>query len=170
MQWELHRIRDGGVVRMGLVFVRWKLSVLLKEGFSDRAWAMSDDVVPTLSAKKIKRLKQTVAWEKWILLLIGLSALLQLGSAAGKIYQIRRLSPDTTWAKIGELGFTRDFPLMGIYSGVQIRVASLAEDIYVHLIGAGLFVVLCFGIKSINRRNRILLHYIERDQPRAEVS
>jgi hypothetical protein len=169
MQWELHR----GFAMAGcggwVWFFAGKLSVLLRKGFSDRAWPMSDHVVPTLSVKEIKRLKQTVAWHKRILLLIGLSALLQVGSAAGDIYQLRRLSPDISWAKIGELGFTRDFPMMGIYSGIQIRVASLAEDAFVHLCAAVIFVGFCFAFKSINRRNRILLHYIERDQQRAEA-
>ncbi|MGB8354539.1 MAG: hypothetical protein WCD79_11665 [Chthoniobacteraceae bacterium] len=158
----------GGVDGFG--FFVGKLSALLRKGFSDSAWLMSDHVFTTLSAKEIKRLKQTVAWHKWILLLIGLSALLQVGSAAGDIYQLRRLSPDTTWAKIGELGFTRNFPLMGIYSGVQIRVASMAEDAFVHLCAAVIFVSFCFAFRSINRRNRILLHYIERDQQRGETT
>jgi len=124
---------------------------------------MAGDVSTPLSAKEIKRLRQGVTHRKWISAAFAFFILLQLAGATSKLYQLHLLVPGITWKQIHSLGLARNFPVNGTYSGVEIRAASLAEDACVYLILAGLMVGAHLVIRSLLRKDIVLLHYIDRE-------
>ena len=116
-----------------------------------------------LSAKEISSLKRSEWYYRWTPLLYAVVILTLLTCAASKVVLLRQLCSQTniTWARITELGFVREFDLAGIYSGVEVRAASLLEDAFMYLCAAGFWVGFLFVSRTIHRLNLALLHYAD---------